>query len=223
MTYRVVFSKRFQSDGRESTLDPTTELDALLADGVVADKSFVERFESDAQHSQEVLDEDDSFLGMAGAEVWEYEVLDERAGEFEDAIRNSPTIMEFEVVDGSPTDTADLTDSTRFAPSGDAESSAEDTSDNPAGATGDPSAGGMTPGRPYLGLGEVANDSGGLEDLSIVNAGDPHLGLTNYGHKGPKDWAADVGATRVADRGMMTADLTDDESTLAPDEPLRRR
>src|SRR3954469_24175225 len=108
MTYRVVFSKRFQSDGNESVIDPTSELDIYLADGVVADKQFVERFEPEAKHSQEVLDEDDAFLGSSAAEVWEYEVLDERAGDFEDAIRNAQTVMEFEVVDETVTDEGDL-------------------------------------------------------------------------------------------------------------------
>ena len=99
MTYRVTFAKRFQTDGEASALDPTRELDVYLADGVVLEKAFVERFEPEAKHSQEVLDEDDAFLGMAAAEVWEYEVEDGRNGEFADAIRNSGTVMEFETID----------------------------------------------------------------------------------------------------------------------------
>ena len=72
MTYRVAFAKRFQSDGTESALDPSSELDIDIPDGVVASKEMVERFEPSAQHSQEVLDEDDAFLGLASAEVCEY-------------------------------------------------------------------------------------------------------------------------------------------------------
>src|SRR3954452_2443755 len=115
MTYRVVFSKRFNSDGNESEIDPTSELDVYLADGVVADKQFVERFEPDAKHSQGALDEDDAFLGMSAAEVWEYEVVDERASEFEDAIRNSQTVMEFIITDETTTDDADLSASVPLA------------------------------------------------------------------------------------------------------------
>lgn len=99
MTYRVTFAKRFQSDGEPSSLEPSRELDVYLADGVVLDKALVEQFEPDAKHSQEVLDEDDAFLGMAAAEVWEYQVEDDRKQDFEDAIRNSGTVMEFEIID----------------------------------------------------------------------------------------------------------------------------
>ena len=99
MTYRVTFAKRFQSDGQPSDLDPSAELDTYLADGVVEDKVFVQRFDPESKHSQEVMDEDDAFLGMAAAEVWEYQVEDGKEQEFEDAIRNSQTVMEFEVID----------------------------------------------------------------------------------------------------------------------------
>ncbi|HYO82571.1 MAG TPA: hypothetical protein VES20_14300 [Bryobacteraceae bacterium] len=98
-TYRVTFAKRYQEDGQPSALDPSAELDTYLADGVVLDKAFVERFEPEAKHNQEVLDEDDAFLGMAAAEVWEYQVADGRESEFEDGIRNSGTVMEFDTID----------------------------------------------------------------------------------------------------------------------------
>jgi hypothetical protein len=99
MTYRVTFAKRYQSDGQPSTLDPSAELEVYLADGVVLDKALVQGLEPEAKHNQEELDEDDAFLGMAAAEVWEYQVEDGRETEFEDAIRNSQTVMEFEVID----------------------------------------------------------------------------------------------------------------------------
>jgi hypothetical protein len=99
MTYRVTFAKRFNTDGQPSAIDPTARLDVNLPDGVVLDKAFVQRFDPDSKHSQEVMDEDDGFLGMAAAEVWEYQVEEGREGEFEDAIRNSKTVMEFEVID----------------------------------------------------------------------------------------------------------------------------
>lgn len=99
MVYRVTFAKRFQSDGEPSALDPTAELEVYLPEGVVVDKALVSQFDPEAKHNQDVLDEDDAFLGMAAAEVWEYEVTDGRQGEFEDAIRNSQVVMEFQQID----------------------------------------------------------------------------------------------------------------------------
>lgn len=99
MTYRVTFAKRFRSDGEPSALDPSRELDVYLPDGVVLDKVHVQSIEPESKHNQEVLDEDDAFLGLAAAETWEYQIEDERKREFEDAIRNSRTVMEFEVID----------------------------------------------------------------------------------------------------------------------------
>ena len=205
MTYRVVFAKRFQSDGQESILDPTAELDGYIPDGVVADKVFVERFDPEAKHSQEVLDEDDAFLGLAAAEVWEYEVVNERKKDFETAIENSETVMEFDVTDDSLTDKSDVTST----PLGDSSTRAQGATspdegvdrsgsgvrgvdDGPGGQpTGDPSAGGLGSQR----LGPDVEDSYG-EDLTIHSADDPVLGLTNYGDKEAEDWAADTGPTR---------------------------
>jgi hypothetical protein len=229
MTYHVVFSKRFNSDGNESEIDPTSELDVYLADGIVADKQFVERFEPEAKHSQGVLDEDDAFLGMSAAEVWEYEVLDERAGEFEDAIRNSQTVMEFEVVDETITDDGDLSST----PLGTGDTKVPlgvpgggTINDGPGGQmTTDRSAGGEYPDRPYLALDQVdgiASETGSIEDLTIVSADDPSLGLTDYGDKGPDDWAANVGPDRVPDRNVAVDALDDDRSTLAPDDGRHR-
>jgi hypothetical protein len=184
MTYRVVFAKRFQSDGRESAIDPTAELDVYLPDGVVAAKTFVERFEPEAKHSQEILDEDDAFLGMASAEVWEYEVLDERRQDFVDAVQNSQTVMEVEVVDESATDADDLSSPVNLA-DGDTKVPADagDSGDGPAGR----------------GLRDsIAGDGADseLEGLTIRNAEDPRLGMTNVGGKPAQDWAADTGPTR---------------------------
>jgi len=102
MRYRVAFTKR-----EESTMRPSAELDLNLSDGVVAEKVLVEELDSEAQHGEEELDEDDSFLGSAAAEVWEYEVVDARAREFEDALKNSDLIFESEVVDDTVTEAAD--------------------------------------------------------------------------------------------------------------------
>src|SRR5436305_10756294 len=101
MRYRVAFAKRFQSDGEESAINPTAELDVDIPDGVVADKVFVQTLQPASQHSQMVLDEDDAWLGLAGTEVWEYDVVDDRKQEFIDAMRNSETVMEFSELDES--------------------------------------------------------------------------------------------------------------------------
>src|SRR5882724_7390016 len=97
MRYRVTFAKRFNSDGEPSNIDPTAVL--RLDDDVVVDKVLVEGLEPEAQHSQEVLDEDDAFLGRAAAEVWEYEIADGRDKEFIRALTNSGTVMEYDQVD----------------------------------------------------------------------------------------------------------------------------
>ena len=234
MIYRVAFAKRFQSDGTESTIDPSSELDVYLPDGVVAEKELVERFEPAAQHSQEVLDEDDAFLGLATAEVWEYDVVDDRAREFEDAMRNSQTVMEFEVIDNTPTTADEVTgvalgDGDSRAPerftSGEAitrgGSGVRGGDDGPAGQpTGDSSAGGMGPGRPYLSLdeaeGAVNSGTGGIDDLNIVSADDPRLGLTDYGNVGPDDWAANTGPTRTPEEALPTNSLREESITPAP-------
>jgi hypothetical protein len=63
-----------------------------------------------------------------------------------------------------------------------------------------------------------------LADLSIMNAEDPGLGITNVGDRGPDDWAADTGPTRTNEggTGVATADLSDDGSTLGPDRSHHR-
>lgn len=99
MTYRVTFAKRFQSDGDPSQLDPTAELERYVADGVVLDKAHVATHSPESQHSQGVLDEDDAFLGMAAADIWEYQVEEGRESDFEAAIRNSHVVMEYQIID----------------------------------------------------------------------------------------------------------------------------
>lgn len=223
----MAFEKRFQSDGDESALDPSSELDVYLADGVVAGKAFVERFEPQAEHSQEALDEDDAFLGLASPEVWEYDVVDARASEFEDAIRNSGLVMEFEVVDETTTDADEATGvalgdgSTRIAPPSQTSvrsmrtaAGAGGVGDGPGGQqTVDPSAGADAPGRPYMSMDEVDgidnSGSGGIDELNIVSADDPSLGLTDIGDTGPDDWAANTGPSRAPGRGIISNDKGD--------------
>jgi hypothetical protein len=104
MRYRVAFARRYKPDGESSDIDPADFLD--LPYGIVQDNVFVERVEPEAKHSQEVLDEDDAFLGMAAAEVWEFEVTDGREDEFITALTNSGTVIEYEPMDDLNTYTA---------------------------------------------------------------------------------------------------------------------
>jgi len=223
MRYRVAFAKSGQSDGGEPAIQPSAEFDANFSDGVIAEKVFVEALESEAWHSQEVMDEDDAFLGMAAAEVWEYDVADARADEFEYALNRSDYVLEYDVVDASVTETVDAIDDAAREADADVEmaggENTEDASesgsgvrsgdDGPAGMpTGDPSAGG-------LGRGELNGDEG-LEDLTVRKANDRGLGLTNRGKTAPHDWAANTGPTRNPGRGVETDNVADEESTLAP-------
>lgn len=196
MRYRVVFAKRYASDGEESPINPAADLDVELADGIVADKTFVGRFESEAHHSQEVLDEDDAFLGLAAPEIWEYDVLDGREDEFVDAMKNSETVMEFAVVDEESVDEGDVTattldDSGTKVRGGSALRTADD---GPAGTvTGDASAGEFGSAGGMLSREEESNAAEGADRLDVMHAGDGRLGLTNVEGKPAEDWAADTG------------------------------
>src|SRR3954471_3355831 len=232
MRYRVAFARRFQSDGNESALNPTAELDEEIPDGVVADKVFVGRFDPESKHSQEVMDEDDAFLGSAAAELWEYDVVDGSEQDFIDALRNSETVMEFTVVDETSVDPDEATgtnldDSDARAPDeiDDSEDVARGGSgrrgadDGPGGqVTGDPSAGDLRPSRAYAGNDElegIADEgSGGIASLTVVSAHDPSLGLTDRDGKSPDDWAADTGPTRNPGSGIRSGEKKKKHSTL---------
>ncbi|HZL56998.1 MAG TPA: hypothetical protein VFC21_07955 [Bryobacteraceae bacterium] len=60
-----------------------------------------------------------------------------------------------------------------------------------ATVTGDPSALGVSRGQTPLKTGDSA-----LDELTVKNASDPDLGLTDIGDVPPDDWAADTGPTR---------------------------
>jgi hypothetical protein len=60
-----------------------------------------------------------------------------------------------------------------------------------AGVTGDPSALGVGRGPVTLKPGDTE-----LDELTVKDATDPELGLTDIGEVGPDDWAADTGPTR---------------------------
>ncbi len=99
MKYQVSFHERTDAKGQPSE-NPPEFVEPELDEGIVLDATFVERIEPDNLHVQEVADEDDDFLSM-GTEVWEYDVADGREKEFEDALKNSKMVMEFEVLDDS--------------------------------------------------------------------------------------------------------------------------
>ncbi len=100
MKYRVTFMER--TDGRGNpTENPPEFVDPQLMDGVVQDAAFIERFEPQNMHVQEVMDEDDSFLSI-GTEVWEYDVADGHKQDFEDALKNSRLVIEYETLENEP-------------------------------------------------------------------------------------------------------------------------
>ncbi|HKD08657.1 MAG TPA: hypothetical protein VKB79_22330 [Bryobacteraceae bacterium] len=95
MRYRVVYKKRFNQSGGEADSPPSY---LNLADGVVAEAEFVERFEPPSLHVEEDMEEDDAFLSL-GSEVWEYDVVDGREQEFRDAVTNTGMAIEVERVE----------------------------------------------------------------------------------------------------------------------------
>jgi hypothetical protein len=100
MRYRVTFMERTDGKGNPSEKPPDyVEID--LAPGVVIDRTFVERDEPVAEHVEEQLEEDDSFLSV-GSETWDYEVADGRKDEFLDALRNSKMAIECVSLDDEP-------------------------------------------------------------------------------------------------------------------------
>src|SRR5215470_5734898 len=177
-------------------MDPSAKLDQELAEGIVVEKAFLERLESQAQHSQEVLDEDDAFLGVATTEVWEYEIVDSRRAEFEEAVRNSEVAFEVTIVDDSATTEDDLTESDAqpvppvFARENEPEvvssagsGVAATPDDGPAGLpTGDPSAGGQSTRHSRVPSNEVegiGTPGSGIDELRIVDAQAGTLGLVD--------------------------------------------
>lgn len=93
--YKVTFTKRFNSDGEEADR-PETFVETL--DGVVLNAAKAEVIEPASIHSQEVMDEDDAFLGI-GTETWEYEVASGREQEFIDALKLSEKVLQYEELD----------------------------------------------------------------------------------------------------------------------------
>lgn len=96
MRYRVTYLERTGGDGSPTEFPPDyVEID--VADGVVLDKTFVERAEPLALHNTDSLEEeDDSFLSI-GSESWDYTIAEGREDEFMAALKNSQ--MAFECVE----------------------------------------------------------------------------------------------------------------------------
>jgi|ERR1043166_7409335 hypothetical protein len=92
MTYRVTFMERTNGAGQPSEFPPDY-LAIEVPDGVILDKTYVERDEPTAVHVEESLDEDDSFMSI-GSETWDYEIANGREQEFLDAVKNSRMAME---------------------------------------------------------------------------------------------------------------------------------
>jgi hypothetical protein len=95
MIYRVTFRKRFNADMEES--DQPAEF-VHVTDGVVLNAMKAEVMEPPALHSQDVLDEDDAFLGI-GVETWDYEIADGREQEFTDALQASGMVLDYQEMD----------------------------------------------------------------------------------------------------------------------------
>ncbi len=93
MIYRVTYMERTNGAGQPSEF-PIDYVAIDLPNGVVLDKVFVERTEPAAMHSEESLEEDDSFLSV-GSETWDYEVADNREDDFIAALENSQMVMEY--------------------------------------------------------------------------------------------------------------------------------
>lgn len=63
----------------------------------------------------------------------------------------------------------------------------------------------------------AGNGDNSLEDLTVLPADDPELGLTNIGSVPPEDWAADTGPAHTAEEGSKGVDdeLEKDSETPA--------
>ena len=98
---------------------------------MIAEKAFVGRLVPQAEHSRIGLNADDVFPASAAPEIWEYEIVGERAAEFEEGMLRSGGVLEYEVLDERKADPEDIMD------------------DIPAS---DPSAGGLSVGAWSVGI-----------------------------------------------------------------------
>lgn len=80
---------------------PPDYLTLEVPDGVVRDKTFVERVEPNATHNLDKFEEDDDFLSV-GSETWEYDIADGRDDDFKAALRNTRMAFECIPLDDEP-------------------------------------------------------------------------------------------------------------------------
>jgi hypothetical protein len=99
MRYRVTFMERTGADGEPSEIPPDY-LAIEVPDGVVLDRTFVERTKPQALHNEEQLEEDDSFLSV-GEETWDYDIADDRKDEFLAAAKKSQMVIDCEELESS--------------------------------------------------------------------------------------------------------------------------
>lgn len=92
MKYRVTFMERTDASGEPSEF-PADYVRIDVPDGVVLDRTFIERTKPLVMHAQETFDEDDDFLSV-GSETWDFEVADGRQDEFLAAVENSQIALE---------------------------------------------------------------------------------------------------------------------------------
>lgn len=100
MRYRLTLMERTGANGKPSER-PDEYVDIDVSDGVVLDKTFVERSEPLAEHVEGRLEEDDDFLSI-GSETWDYDVADNRVDEFLAAVKNSQMAIECVPLDEEP-------------------------------------------------------------------------------------------------------------------------
>ena len=99
MKVQVTFAQRTNKTG-DPTGYPDDAFMLEIPEGVVLDKTFVERTEPAATHNEEVLEEDDSFLSV-GSETWEYDIAEDREAEFVDALQRAKVAMQYKRIDGN--------------------------------------------------------------------------------------------------------------------------
>ena len=80
--------------------------------------------------------------------------------------------------------------------------------------TANPSALAGGPTKSSEGIAEIGGD-GDLEDLNVVDASDPSLGLTDTGGEPADDWAANTGPTRTGEAAShgVSRELADQDRT----------
>jgi hypothetical protein len=100
MTYRVTFMEQTGVTGAPSEA-PTDYVAIELPDRVVLEKLFIDRTKPNALHSEEALEEDESFLSI-GSETWDYEVDEAREEDFIPALKNFQMVMEYVRLDEEP-------------------------------------------------------------------------------------------------------------------------